>query len=83
MLNTKAVQKVVDECSENGGGIVRFEKGVYVLSTVFLKSNVTIEISNGTEYYNDQRERADIRTYRQTYARTCGERNRQDKKRNA
>ena len=46
-INTKAMQKAVDECSANGGGIVRFEKGVYVLSTVFLKSNVTIEIVNG------------------------------------
>ena len=48
-LCTKAVQKAVDECSANGGGIVRFEKGVYVLSSVFLKSNVTIEIPEGTE----------------------------------
>lgn len=48
-LYTETVQKAVDECSANGGGIVRFEKGVYVLSTVFLKSNVTIEIPEGTE----------------------------------
>lgn len=48
-LCTKAVQKAVDVCSENGGGVVFFEKGKYVLSTVFLKSNVTIEIPNGVE----------------------------------
>ena len=48
-LYTEVVQKAVDECSANGGGLVRFEKGVYVLSTVFLKSNVTIEIPEGTE----------------------------------
>ena len=48
MLNTIAVQKAVDECSANGGGIVRFDKGVFVLSTIFLKSNVTIEIPQGT-----------------------------------
>jgi polygalacturonase len=48
-LYTEVVQRAVDECSANGGGIVRFEKGVYVLSTVFLKSNVTIEIPEGTE----------------------------------
>lgn len=48
-LCTKAVQKAVDECSASGGGIVRFEKGVYVLGTVFLKSNVTIEIPEGTK----------------------------------
>ena len=44
-LCTKAVQKAVDECSTNGGGIVRFDGGRYVLSTVFLRSNVTIEIT--------------------------------------
>ncbi len=48
-LNTKAVQKAVDECSAKGGGIVRFDKGRYVLSTVFLRSNVAIEIPEGTE----------------------------------
>ena len=39
----------MDFCHENGGGIVRFEVGRYALSTVFLKSNVTIEIPEGTE----------------------------------
>ena len=69
-LNTQAVQKAVDKCSANGGGIVRFEKGVYVLSTVFLKSNVTIEIPEGTEilgvesYYDyAQEEKVDYPIY--------------------
>ena len=48
-LCSEAVQKTVDCCHANGGGIVRFEGGRYVLSTVFLKSNVTIEIPEGTE----------------------------------
>ena len=57
-LCTKAVQKAVDICSQEGGGIVRFDRGRYVLSTVFLRSNVTIEIPSDTEilgaesYYN-------------------------------
>ena len=45
-LCTSAVQKAVDECSKTGG-VVRFGVGRYVLSTVFLKSNVTIEIPVG------------------------------------
>ena len=49
VLCTEAVQKAVDICHANGGGIVRFGGGRYALSTVFLKSNVTIEIPNGTE----------------------------------
>ena len=50
-LCTKSVQKAVDTCHANGGGIVRFEGGRYVLSTVFLRSNVTIEIPYGTEIW--------------------------------
>ena len=69
-LCTKAVQKAVDECSANGGGIVRFDKGRYVLSTVFLKSNVRIEIPAETEilgaesYYDyAQEEKVDYPIY--------------------
>ena len=47
-INSVAVQKAIDECSKTGG-IVRFGRGRYVLSTVFMKSNVTIEIPEGTE----------------------------------
>ena len=47
-LCTSAVQKAVDECHAQGGGTVYFPKGTYVLSTVFLKSNVHIELEEGT-----------------------------------
>jgi len=47
-LCTDAVQKAVDFCHAQGGGIVRFEGGRYVLSTVFLKSNVHIIIPENT-----------------------------------
>ncbi len=46
-LCTHYVQKALDLCSQNGGGTVLFEKGEYVLSTVFLKSNVHIELEEG------------------------------------
>lgn len=48
ILCTNAVQKAIEKCSAEGGGIVRFEGGRYVLSTVFLRSNVTIEIAENT-----------------------------------
>ena len=48
-LCTQAVQKAVDFCHENGGGIVRFDGGRYVLSTIFLKSNVHIQIAEDAE----------------------------------
>ena len=47
-LDTQAVQKAVDFCSENGGGIVYFDRGRYVLSTIFLKDNVHIRFEDGT-----------------------------------
>ena len=43
-LDTCAVQKAVDVAHQNGGGKVLFSKGTYVLSTVFLRSNVEIYI---------------------------------------
>ena len=43
-LNSVAVQSAVDDCAKHGGGTVLFENGTFVLGTVFLKSNVYIEI---------------------------------------
>ncbi len=48
-LCTKAVQAAVDACHKNGGGIVQFDGGRYVLSTVFLKDNVHIRMQKDTE----------------------------------
>jgi len=48
-LDSPAVQKAIDVCSENGGGTVFFPKGIYVLATVFLKSNVHINFEDGTD----------------------------------
>lgn len=44
-LCTAAVQAAVDACAAAGGGTVLFGEGDYVLSTVFLKSGVHIEIT--------------------------------------
>jgi len=44
-LDTAAIQKAMDECSEAGGGTVFFPKGVYLSGTLELRSNVTLEIS--------------------------------------
>ena len=69
-LCSKAVQKAVDVCSQEGGGVVLFGRGRYALSTVFLRSNVTIEIPEGTEilgaesYYDyAQEEKVDYPIY--------------------
>ena len=46
-LITEEVQRLIDECSLSGGGEVVFPKGEYVLSTVFLKSDVTVVLEEG------------------------------------
>lgn len=62
--STKELQILIDECSESGGGEIHFEQGCYVLSTVFLKSNVSIVIGKGVhilgslnfnDYHMDER----------------------------
>ena len=47
-LDSPAIQKAVDEANAQGGGIVYFPKGIYVLATVFLKDNVHIKFEKGT-----------------------------------
>lgn len=44
--STKAIQKAIDEASKKGG-IVKFEKGIYVTGALFIKSNVNFRIDEG------------------------------------
>lgn len=46
-INTTAVQRAIDCCHEAGGGTVRIEKGIYLCGTIFLRSNVTLDIGAG------------------------------------
>lgn len=46
-INTKAIQKAIDQCAANGGGIVKFEPGTYVTGSIFIKSNVLLSIEKG------------------------------------
>lgn len=43
-LNTKAIQKVIDDCAKNGGGTVVIPKGSFLSGAIFLKPGVNIEI---------------------------------------
>jgi polygalacturonase len=47
-LNTIAIQKAIDDCSQKGGGVVLFSKGQYVTGTIDLKSGVMLEITKNT-----------------------------------
>ncbi len=46
-MNTQAIQAAVDSCNNAGGGIVLVPAGNFLTATVFLKSNVTIQIDSG------------------------------------
>ncbi|SDC10775.1 glycoside hydrolase family 28 protein [Niabella drilacis] len=45
--STAAIQKAIDLCAKNGGGIVAFRPGTYVSGSLFLKSNVHLKIDAG------------------------------------
>ena len=46
-LDTQAIQKAIDACSENKGGAVWVPAGDFVIGTVRLKSNVTLSLDYG------------------------------------
>jgi hypothetical protein len=48
-VNTKFIQKAIDECAANGGGTVYFPAGKFISGTIFLKSNITLYIDAGAE----------------------------------
>ena len=45
--DTAAFQKAIDACSAAGGGVVETPAGNYLLGTVYLKDNVTINLQGG------------------------------------
>ena len=45
-LNTLAIQKAIDVCSQKGGGVVAFPAGRYLTGTVQLKDGVTLYLAN-------------------------------------
>ena len=53
-LDTVAVQKAIDSCSEAGGGVVRIPAGRFVIGTVHVKSNVTLSFDHGAELLGSQ-----------------------------
>jgi len=46
-INTCTIQKAIDFINENGGGRLVFETGNYVTGTIYLKSNVTLQLNYG------------------------------------
>lgn len=46
-LATPFIQRAIDECAKKGGGIVSFKPGAYLIGSIFLKSNVHLQIDEG------------------------------------
>lgn len=46
-INTKAIQKAVDDCAAKGGGVVYFPAGRFISGTIVLKSYVTLHLGTG------------------------------------
>jgi len=46
-INTRFIQKAIDDCARKGGGIVTLKPGTYVTGSLFLKSNVEFRIDEG------------------------------------
>jgi len=46
--NTRIIQKLIDRCSTSGGMVV-IPKGVFMTSTLILKDNVHLQLSEGSE----------------------------------
>lgn len=44
-VNTQIIQECIDTCSRQGGGKVIIEDGVYICGSLYLKSNVTLEVT--------------------------------------
>lgn len=47
--NTMAIQSAIDDCHEKGGGIVSVPSGVFMTGTIFLRENVCLDLSPGSE----------------------------------
>lgn len=67
-LNTEAIQNTIEKCFENGGGIVTFKKGHYLTGSVFLKSNITFLVPQGTTVKGSE----NIKDYKEIDTRIAG-----------
>ncbi len=44
-LDTAAIQTAIDACAKRGGGVVHLPAGRYLSGTIFLKSNITLDLA--------------------------------------
>ncbi|MGK7395046.1 MAG: glycoside hydrolase family 28 protein [Candidatus Cyclobacteriaceae bacterium M3_2C_046] len=46
-IDTKAIQATIDQCHQEGGGIVYLQNGIFISGTIILKSNVHLYVESG------------------------------------
>ncbi|TPG33897.1 glycoside hydrolase family 28 protein [Flavobacterium pectinovorum] len=46
-LNTKVIQKAIDDCSISGGGTVTVPVGNFLIGTIYLKNDVNLNLESG------------------------------------
>lgn len=51
VLSTKAIQRAIDDCYKNGGGVVWVPAGNYLSTAIVLKDNVTLHLDAGSTLY--------------------------------
>lgn len=67
-LNTKAVQKAIDDAEAAGGGIVTFHPGIYLTGSLFIGNNVNFNIPKGTILMGSQ----NLNDYKRIETRVAG-----------
>lgn len=67
-MNTKAIQKAIDECASKGGGIVTFSKGQYLTGSIYLKGGVHLIIPKGVTLLGS----TDLKDYPEMDTRVAG-----------
>lgn len=46
-LNTKSINDAITACSNNGGGVVLLEEGIWLTGPIYLKNNVNLHLKGG------------------------------------
>ncbi len=67
-MTTAAIQKAIDACAGNGGGIVKFDSGTYLTGSIFIKSGVHLVIGKGVTLIGSH----DIKDYPEIQTRVAG-----------
>ena len=53
-MDTEAIQKTIDACHAEGGGVVRVPAGDFQIGTIWLRSNITLSLDHGASLLGSQ-----------------------------